>query len=100
MRLNPRARRLLEFSVAGLLLLSLATALAVRPYGTREASVPAAPVVDQSVVLNVKTRIYHCPACELVKHCGTDCVTVDISEAVRRGARPCLTCGGTCLARR
>lgn len=99
MTLNARARRLLEFSVAGLLVLSLATALAIRPSGTRGSAGTGAPVVDQSVVLNIKTMYYHCPACELVRHCGTDCVTVDVSEARRRGARPCLTCGGNCLAR-
>lgn len=100
MTFNARAKRLLEFSVAALLLLSLATALAIRPSVSGGTAASEAPVVDQSVVLNNKTRIYHCPSCELIKHCGTDCVTVDISEAVRRGARPCLTCGGTCLARR
>lgn len=92
MRVNTGMRMLLQFSVAGLLLLSLATALARKP--------TAAPVVDQPVVLNIKTLIYHCPACELVRHCGADCATVDISEALRRGARACKICGGNCLARR
>ncbi|MDD5304512.1 MAG: hypothetical protein PHS14_15555 [Elusimicrobia bacterium] len=91
---NARLRRLLEFSVAGMLVLSLAAALGLKP------AVLAVPVVDQAVVLNIRAMIYHCPACVLVRNCGSDCVTVDISEARRRGARPCLTCGGICLARR
>lgn len=100
MTFNARMRRLLEFSVAGLLVLSLATALALRPPASGLSAVTGPPIVDQAVTLNVKTMIYHCPTCELVRHCGADCVTVDISEARRRGARACLTCGGNCLARK
>lgn len=94
MSLNTRLRRLLEVSTALLLLLFLATALALR------APAPGASAVDNPVVLNIRTLIYHCPACDLVRHCGTDCVTLDVAEARRRGGRPCTTCGGICLARR
>lgn len=86
-------RTLIKISAACLLLIALAAALARRPPAA------GAPAVDYAVVLNIKTLVYHCPACELVRHCGSDCVTVDLSEARRRGARPCVTCGGTCLAR-
>ena len=74
-------------------LLALATALAFRSPTTRTS------VVDHPVVLQTKAMIYHCVACELVRHCGADCRTVDISEARRLGAKPCTTCGGDCLAR-
>lgn len=93
MSLNTRLRRLLEFSTALLLLLFLATALALR------APAPRSAAVDNPVVLHIRTLVYHCPACDLVRQCGTDCVTVDVAEARRRGGRPCTTCGGICLAR-
>lgn len=87
---NARLRVVIEISTATLMLLTMATAVALRS---------DAPVVDRSVILNVKTRKYHCPVCDLVRHCGTDCTAVDLAEAVRRGARPCEVCGGNCLAR-
>ena len=90
---NARLRVVIEISTATLMLLTMATAVALRP------AKPDAAVVDRSVILNVKTRKYHCPDCDLVRHCGTDCTAVDFAEAVRRGARPCEVCGGNCLAR-
>jgi len=90
---NGRLRVIIEISTATLMLLTMATAVALRP------GKPGAAVVDQPVILNVKTRTFHCTACDVVRHCGTDCTTVDLVEAVRRGARPCEICGGVCLAR-
>lgn len=90
---NARLRVVIEISTATLMLMTLATAVALRP------SKPDAAVIDQPVILNVKTRKFHCPACDVVRYCGTDCTTVDLVEAVRRGARPCEVCGGVCLAR-
>lgn len=89
---NARLRVAIEISTATLMLLTLATAVARRP------GKAGAPVVDQAVILNSKTRKFHCPVCDLVRHCGPDCATVDLSEAVRRGARPCEICGGVCVA--
>ena len=86
-------RTLFAAAAAALLLLALATALA------RKFPAAGTAVVDQAVTLNTKTLIYHCPACDLVRRCGADCVTVDMSEARRRGAKPCAACGGDCLAR-
>jgi hypothetical protein len=86
-------RRAIEIFAAVLLLLILVTALA---------RVPAAPgvtAVDNPVVLDIRTLVYHCLACDLVRNCGTGCAVVDVAEARRRGAKPCLTCGGICLAR-
>jgi hypothetical protein len=94
MSLNTRLRRLLEVSTALMLLLFLATALALR------APAPESAAVDNPVTLHIRALVYHCPACDLIRHCGADCVMVDVAEARRRGARPCTTCGGICLARR
>jgi hypothetical protein len=93
MSLNTRLRRLLEFSTAILLLVFTAAALALR------APMRVTAAVDNPVVLNIRTLLFHCPACEQVRHCGTDCVTLDAAEARRRGGKPCLVCGGICLAR-
>lgn len=89
---KPSLRTLIEIVLTVLMLLALVTALA------RRSPAPPAPLVDRAVVLHLKSLIYHCPACELVRRCGADCVTVDISEARRRGAKPCAACGGECLA--
>ena len=93
MSLNTRLRRFLEVSTALLLLLFLASALA-----RRDADLGSA--VEIPVVLHMRTLTFHCAACELVRNCGADCVTVALAEARRRGAGPCKTCGGICLARR
>lgn len=93
---NARLRVVIEISTAGLMLLTLATAVARRP-GAVPPSSPAA-VVDMTVILDQKTRKYHCPACDLVRKCGPDCASMDVSEAIRRGAKPCELCGGTCVA--
>lgn len=92
MRTGPRA--FIEILLTGFLLVALATALARRPPAT------GAATADITVVLNTKSLVYHCPVCELVRGCGPDCVTVDISEAKRRGGKPCTTCGGDCVARK
>ncbi|MDP3542317.1 MAG: hypothetical protein Q8T11_07620 [Elusimicrobiota bacterium] len=97
MSFNKRMRRILEVCTAILLLLVLATALALKPGGT--AGSTAGATVENPVTLNIRTMLYHCPACDLVRHCGTDCRIVDLSEAVRRGGKPCSTCGGVCAAR-
>ncbi|MEK7233013.1 MAG: hypothetical protein AAB268_04305 [Elusimicrobiota bacterium] len=87
-------RKVVAIVATGLLLLSLVGALGLHPALMRPQS------VDRSVVLHTGTMVYHCDACELVRHCGVACVSVDIAEARRRGALPCSTCGGECLARR
>lgn len=89
-------RRLLALAPAFLLLCALTVASTL---GTRSAA-PPSPASEETVVLNVRLRVYHCAECELVRSCGSDCVTVTLSEARKRGALPCSSCGGTCLARR
>lgn len=96
MSLNKRLGRLLAVSTVILFLLFLATALAMR--AAPEAA-DAQATADYPVVLNIRTLIYHCPSCELTRRCGTDCETMSVAEARRRGAKPCVSCGGNCLAR-
>ncbi|MBI2788529.1 MAG: hypothetical protein HYX59_07605 [Elusimicrobia bacterium] len=93
-------RRTIEIFAAVLMLLLLVSALARKPAAPSDLAATAAAAIDNPVVLNIRTLVYHCPACDLVRNCGTDCVTVDVAEARRRGAKPCVTCGGICLARR
>jgi len=93
-------RRTIEIFAAVLMLLLLVSALARKPAAPSGSPATAAAAIDNPVVLNVRTLVYHCPACDLVRHCEADCVTVDVAEARRRGAKPCVTCGGICLARR
>lgn len=90
---NTRLRRLLEFSTALLLVVFVAAALAMRVPQT------GAAAVDNPVVFNIRTLLYHCPACEQVRHCGADCIVIEAAEARRRGGKPCLICGGICLAK-
>jgi len=80
--------------MGGLMLAILGTAVA------RRAGPPTAGVVDQTVVLSLVTGKYHCAACDHARRCGAECETVDVAEAVRRGAKPCEVCGGICLTRK
>lgn len=95
-------RRTIEIFAAVLMLLLLVSALARKPAepSPSGSAATASATIDNPVVLNIRTLVYHCPACDLVRNCGTDCVTVDVAEARRRGAKPCVSCGGICLARR
>lgn len=93
MSFNKRMRRILEICTVILLLIVLATALALKPGAT------AGTTVDNPVVLNIRTLLYHCPACDHARHCGSDCEVLDLADAVRRGGKPCRACGGVCAAR-
>ena len=92
-------RRTIEIFAAVLMLLLLVSALARKPAAPSDPGATAAAAIDNPVSLNIRTLVYHCPACELVRHCGTDCVTVDVAEARRRGGEPGVSGGGICLAR-
>lgn len=93
-------RRTIEIFAAVLMLLLLVSALARKPAAPPDPAATAAATIDNPVALNIRTLVYHCPACDLVRNCGSDCVTVDVAEARRRGAKPCVSCGGICLARK
>lgn len=47
-----------------------------------------------SVAYNTKSHIYHDHSCEWAHKCTKNCITIDSSEAIRRGGRPCKVCGG------
>lgn len=46
------------------------------------------------VSYNVKTRIYHSTSCTHAQRCTKNCITIDHTDAIKRGGRPCHTCGG------
>ncbi|HVV52999.1 MAG TPA: S1/P1 nuclease [Polyangia bacterium] len=48
---------------------------------------------ERMVMFNERTGKYHDPACDSVRRC-THCVSVPLSEAVRRGGRACKVCRG------
>ena len=47
-----------------------------------------------SVAFNTKSHIYHDHSCEWAHKCTKNCITLDSSDAKRRGGRPCKVCGG------
>jgi hypothetical protein len=52
-----------------------------------------ADAAEDTVLFNMKTRIYHGPGCSAGKACTVNCVSMARSEAAKRG-RPCGRCGG------
>ena len=49
---------------------------------------------NSSVVMNVKTYIYHDPNCRWAKKCTKNCVKTTKQKAQAQGARACKVCGG------
>lgn len=57
----------------------------------------SAPVLasdSSTVIMNVKTYIYHNPACKWAKRCTKNCIKTTKDKAKSQGARPCKVCGG------
>ncbi|OGI29989.1 MAG: hypothetical protein A2287_04365 [Candidatus Melainabacteria bacterium RIFOXYA12_FULL_32_12] len=52
------------------------------------------PVSDKTIVYNAQSKIYHDPSCNAAKRCTKNCIMIKKSEAIKRGARACKTCGG------
>jgi hypothetical protein len=52
------------------------------------------PVVAYPVYYNTNSHIYHKHNCKHAKKCTKNCITIDDSEAIKRGGRPCKICGG------
>jgi methylphosphotriester-DNA--protein-cysteine methyltransferase len=52
------------------------------------------PPVDPDTVYNVQSHIYHRESCTSARRCTKNCVTIKLSEAKKRGGRPCQICGG------
>jgi hypothetical protein len=48
---------------------------------------------EPMVMFNQRNGKYHDPACDWARRC-THCVSLPLSEAVRRGGRACKVCGG------
>lgn len=48
----------------------------------------------RDVAFNTNSRIYHKHSCEWAQKCTKNCISIDSSEARRRGGRPCKVCGG------
>ena len=47
-----------------------------------------------SVAYNTNSHIYHKHSCEWAHKCTKNCITIDSSDAIQRGGRPCKVCGG------
>jgi hypothetical protein len=55
---------------------------------------PAKPPSDPDTVFNVQSHIYHRDTCSAARRCTKNCIVVKLSEAKKRGGRPCEICGG------
>ena len=51
------------------------------------------PSADPEVVFNKQTLIFHRASCKSTQGCTKDCVVLKLSEARKRGGRPCKECG-------
>jgi hypothetical protein len=80
----------------------LALLLASGAFGGRAPGSPSpqnacwgiAEAAERTVIFNTKSRIYHHAGCNAARACTVNCVSVPISEALRRGGRACGRCGG------
>lgn len=57
----------------------------------------SAPVLasdSPTVIMNVKTYIYHSPTCKWAKRCIRNCIKTTKDKAKSQGSRPCKVCGG------
>lgn len=54
----------------------------------------AADNSEKTVILNVKSLIYHAPHCTWAKRCTKNCVKTTLDKAHKAGARACKVCGG------
>lgn len=55
---------------------------------------PAAARQDPDTVFNVQSKIYHRASCSAARRCTRNCIVIKLSEARKRGGRPCKICGG------
>ena len=52
------------------------------------------PVLAEMVMFNTQTLKYHKLNCRWSKKCTLNCIKIDKKEAIKRGGKPCKTCGG------
>ena len=84
-------------SLLAAILFSTLAAFAADPAPTPAQPTPTAtPAQEEFVFFNVKSKKFHCAACESAKKCTKNCSYVERSKAVEAGGTPCRACGGTC----
>jgi hypothetical protein len=75
--------------------LVVAVALAIAPDAIHTGvGVAWAQRIETQVAFNTSTLRYHGLGCRWARKCTKNCVTIPLSEAVRRGGIPCKVCGG------
>jgi hypothetical protein len=47
-----------------------------------------------SVYYNTNSHKYHQHSCEWAEKCTKNCISIDHTDAIRRGGVPCKVCGG------
>jgi methylphosphotriester-DNA--protein-cysteine methyltransferase len=52
------------------------------------------PPPDPDAVFNVQSKIYHRASCSAARRCTKNCIIIKLSEAKKRGGRPCQICDG------
>lgn len=62
--------------------------------GDRCCHVGIAEAAEQTVFFNTKSLIYHHAGCIAANRCTVNCIRLSLSDAVKRGGRPCKLCGG------
>lgn len=61
----------------------------------RSALAFAADKTEQTVIFNTKTKKYHAPNCRWARRCTRNCISLPLSQAIKRGGVPCKVCGGS-----
>jgi hypothetical protein len=82
-----------------MMLAMLFVAVAVAPHfsaisGNNSALAFAADKTEETVIFNTKTHKYHSVNCKWAIRCTKNCISLPLSEAIRRGGVPCKVCGG------
>jgi len=66
-----------------------------RSYLTRKEVMSSSSTHQEEMVkFNTHSLRYHKPSCEWAKKCTRNCIYIPLSEAKKRGGRPCPVCGG------
>ena len=86
-------RRWIVSIAVGLALLALRAPLPDGS-GDRCCHVAAAEAAGQTVFFNTKSLIYHHDGCIAANRCTVNCIWTSLSDAIKRGGRPCKLCGG------
>lgn len=71
-----------------------AIGIALLLIGLAAAAPRAAQGGDPDAVFNKQSLIYHAPGCTAARRCTRNCIVIKLSEAKKRGGRPCQVCRG------